>query len=255
LPSVVKHSSSSATPTLDANFAIADQAEQLRVLKEVLKDRGIVEKELTVRTYSILSAISSSKEAFAHGKNPFQPKNGRPLSQLQQVTAKVYDSYRQKLISNNHVDFDDLIYFTRELLAEHDDVRDRMRRRWTHVLVDEFQDTSLTQLDVVKLLTTESLFVVGDADQSIYSWRGAHVGMMSDFCKEFPNSNTVYLMENYRSTSNIVEAAQKIISSGVGGTSAAEIRQDMKPTREAGPKPRVIACTDDKEEGKNALLD
>jgi DNA helicase-2/ATP-dependent DNA helicase PcrA len=104
-------------------------------------------------------------------------------------------------------------------------------------------------MDLVKLLTSSSLFIVGDADQSIYSWRGAHAGSLMDFADEFGTGNveTIYLMENYRSTSNIVKAAQKVIS----GTSdrAETLRQSMKPTRGEGPSPRVIACKDAKAEG------
>uniref|UniRef100_A0A7S2YGB8 DNA 3'-5' helicase n=1 Tax=Entomoneis paludosa TaxID=265537 RepID=A0A7S2YGB8_9STRA len=248
LSSVVKHSPNNDA-TLDGNFAIADQAEQLRIVKEILKEREINEKDLKgVKLNTILNVISNCKEEFAQGKNPFRPKGNKPLPETLKVAAQLYDAYREKLISTNQMDFDDLIYLTRELLAENDDVRDRMRQRWSHVLVDEFQDTSLSQLDLVKLLTSNSLFVVGDADQSIYSWRGAHVGMMADFNDHFPDAKTVYLMENYRSTSNIVKAAQKVISSGKTDSIEAEMRQDMKPKREAGPKPRIIACDDDKGE-------
>jgi DNA helicase II / ATP-dependent DNA helicase PcrA len=148
---------------------------------------------------------------------------------------------------------------TRELLMENDDVRERLQRRWTHILVDEYQDTSRIQMNLVKLLTSGSLFVVGDADQSIYSWRGAHAGSLSDFEVEFRQDfgdvSTVYLMENYRSTSNIVEAAQKVISqSGDSKSGADNMRQNMKPKRGTGPAPRVIACLDDKAEGKLLLV-
>mmetsp|Transcript_5692 Transcript_5692/g.16027 ORF Transcript_5692/g.16027 Transcript_5692/m.16027 type:complete len:1150 (-) Transcript_5692:625-4074(-) len=253
LPSVVKHSPSEQGVSLDGNFAIADQAEQVRVLREVMKEYGIDDKgdkKLGIRPYSLLSVISSCKEDYAQGKNPFEKISNKPLPLLKQAASKVYDAYRETLISNNSVDFDDLILLAKEMLQEHKDVRERMQRQWMHILVDEFQDTSKSQLDVVKLLTTNSLFIVGDPDQSIYSWRGAHVGMMAEVCDHFPEFNTVYLMENYRSTSNIVKAAQKIISSGTNDSVEASMRQDMKPKREKGPKPRVISCANDEEEAR-----
>jgi hypothetical protein len=249
LPTVaqVMQSSPNAT-TLDGGFIIVDQGEQLRMLKECLTEANIdLNQFKDIRPFTVLSAISNAKSIYARGKNPFQPEaNQKRLPPLKEIASKVFPRYVQKLHSTNCLDFDDLILMARELLTTQPEVRERLQRRWQHVLIDEFQDTSRTQMDLVKLLTSDSLFVVGDADQSIYSWRGAHVGSLQDLDQDFSNVNTVYLMENYRSTSNIVKAAQKIISS----SSSANLRQDMKPKRGSGPAPRVIACGDDKEEGE-----
>jgi DNA helicase-2/ATP-dependent DNA helicase PcrA len=240
---------------LDGSYVIIDQAEQLRVLKECLVDANVnLNDHKDIRPFSILNAISTAKSKYAEGGLPFQKESAnKPLSKIMQITSKVYPFYRQRLFSSNCVDFDDLIFLARELLMTHADVRERLQRRWPHILVDEFQDTSKTQMDLIKLLTSTSLFVVGDADQSIYSWRGAHVGSLNDLEREFRDYlggvRTVYLMENYRSTSNIVKAAQKVISSSEGDSKSNQLRQDMKPKRGAGPAPRVIACADDKAEG------
>lgn len=185
---------------LDNSFAILDEGEQLRILKTCLDELNIDLSRLGMKPRPILSAIGEVKALYAQGKDPFRDK--KPAMTSLKVAAKVFSRYRQELLAANCLDFDDLILLTRELLLEHDDVRENLHRRWTHVLVDEFQDTSRTQLDLVKLLTSTSLFVVGDADQSIYSWRGAHVGSLSDFEHEFRDClggvQTVYLMENYR---------------------------------------------------------
>ena len=178
---------------------------------------------------------------------------------VRKIASEIYPQYRQALLTSNALDFDDLILLARELLITNNEVRESLHRRWNHVLVDEFQDTSRVQLDLVKLLTTKSLLVVGDGDQSIYSWRGAHAESMANFASEFqghcvgsPASNTadwaededttgaanvktVFLMENYRSTTNIVRAAQKVISDPSSSKSKSDLeRQDMKPMRGNG---------------------
>jgi len=263
LPSVNADMRSSRNETvLTGTFNIADQSEQLRLLKETYKDNVEIEtimKSQNIKPLQILNKICWIKSELHHGEKPF-PKDGqRRVPWSLQIAAKLYYPYREKLLSSNCIDFDDLILLTRELLLHNEDICDRLRRRWKHVLIDEFQDTSRTQLDLVKLLTSDSLLVVGDADQSIYSWRGAHVGSLSDFEKEFAKYSsssegvsTVYLMENYRSTSNIVKAAQRIISSTGDETSGADkLRQAMIPKRSSGKPPRIVACEDGLEEGKH----
>lgn len=254
LPSVVRDMVGSGNATsLDGNFAIVDQGEQLRLLRDCEKELEVDLKRQDLKPLTILNALSTIKGKLAVGEDPLRPPDRKPPSKAVKAAMKFFPMYRQKLLSRNSVDFDDLILMTRELLHQHEDVRDQLRRRWHHVLVDEFQDTSRSQLDLVKLLSDSSLLVVGDADQSIYSWRGAHVESMSDFCHEFDDRlngvHTVYLMENYRSTSNIVKAAQKIISADGGGSKKQKnLRQDMKPMRGSGPTPRILACVDSKTE-------
>ncbi|VEU44473.1 unnamed protein product [Pseudo-nitzschia multistriata] len=268
---------------LNGQYAIIDQGEQVRVLNECLKERKIDLKNTELKPIQIISSIGKMKEIFAQGGNPLadgSKEEGGPgkAGPAMRMARKVYFPYREKLLSNNVLDFDDLILLTRELLMEHEDLRTRLHRRWPHVLVDEYQDTSRVQMDLIKLLTSSSLFVVGDADQSIYSWRGAHVGSLQEVSTEFQAYGvvkTVFLKENYRSTSNIVRAAEKVISSGIPskpksavslalaeagideeegestakeGSPTDELRRAMKPKRGAGPTPRVVACEDERGE-------
>lgn len=197
---------------LDHTFTILDEGAQLRILKDCLEELDIDLSKYELRPRPVLSAFAQIKALQASGQDP-SSRSGRPspnnknnekqpLSKAMNVALKVYPVYREKLLTTNCLDFDDLIFLTRELLLEYKDVREHLQRRWTHVLVDEFQDTSQTQMDLVKLLTSSSLLVVGDADQSIYSWRGANVESLSQFEQEFEHHpsgvQTIYLMENYR---------------------------------------------------------
>lgn len=205
LSSVAKDMTNPEAPiNLDGSFVILDQSDQLRILKECFDDKEIDLKKSGIKPLVILNAIGSIKESLSQGIDPFQSNDRKKsIPKSMRVAKDVYRSYREKLFSNNAVDFDDLIYLTREMLQENKELRQRLHARWGHVLVDEFQDTSRSQMDLVKLLTSSSLFVVGDADQSIYSWRGAHVGSMAEFASDFKTFGnngvvTVYLKENYR---------------------------------------------------------
>ena len=210
LPSVQKDMvglSGDSAVNLNGNFAIADSSDQLRILKECIDEAGIDMKKTEVKPMRILTSIGAIKEAEAQGIDIFaqynDAKNKKPIPKPLQLAKEIYPLYRQKLLSNNALDFDDLIFMTREVLLTYPDLRERLHRRWPHVLVDEFQDTSIIQMDLVKLLTSSSLFVVGDADQSIYAWRGAQASSLSDVRSEFEEFaengvHSVYLMENYR---------------------------------------------------------
>ncbi len=268
---------------LNGQYAIIDQSEQIRTLNECLKEQEIDLKQTELKPIQILTAVGKMKEIFAQGQDPFvdqRKKNGGPGSAgaALRTARKIYYPYREKLLTNNALDFDDLILLTRELLTVNEELRGRLHKRWPHVLVDEYQDTSKIQMDLIKLLTSASLFVVGDADQSIYSWRGAHVGSLEDVATDFAaygSVQTVFLKENYRSTSNIVRAAEKVISSTIpqsvlsealaeaGETNANleelegnqnkksdDLRRAMKPKRGSGPSPRVVACEDERAEAK-----
>lgn len=209
LPSVqqdMSKSYSSNTTTLDGGFAIIDEGAQIRILRECIEEAEIDLNDHNLKIKPILTTLGRCKAKLAQGGDPFHANSTRGkdkfVSPTMQVVGMIYYQYRERLLTTNCLDFDDLIYLTRELLLTHPDVREHLQRRWPHVLVDEFQDTSRSQIDLVKLLTSSSLLVVGDADQSIYSWRGAHVTSLSDLEKEFEHHlggvETIYLMENYR---------------------------------------------------------
>ena len=292
------------TLTLDGSFNILDQSDQLRLLKDVLKENNIQlsspasssmgGKGNDIRPITVLNAISLLNTEEALSSTQRGPKDGDESDKMSQkvrrIATHIREQFQNAKYSQNSVDFDDLILLTRELLLLNPQIREVLHSRWRHILVDEFQDTSQVQLELVRLLTTNSLFVVGDGDQSIYSWRGASPeSMTSDFELAFQNRRhgwegllnqdislkqylericrsrattelsenstleveSVYLMENYRSTTNIVRAAQRIISSSEsnnGESSQVSMRRDMKPMRGNGPSPRVLACKDGKSE-------
>jgi len=192
---------------LDGRFTILDTSDQLRILKQCLDEAEIDLRKTDVKPVRILEGIGTIKEAKAQGNDPFSKygdsKDKKPIPKPLKFAKDVYSLYRQKLLSSNTLDYDDLIFMTREALLIYPSLRERLHGRWPHVLVDEFQDTSVSQMDLVKLLTSKSLFVVGDADQSIYAWRGAHASSLSDVISEFEEFtengvHTVYLKENYR---------------------------------------------------------
>ena len=291
--------------TLDGSFNIIDQTDQLRLLKDVLKELKIELKSDggmsrggrsdDIRPITVLNAIGLLNIEDAVLRTPQQNAKKDTISKevedkmsrkVRKIAMGVRIPFQRAKYAQNSVDFDDLMLLTRELLLLHPEIREVLHRRWRHILVDEFQDTSHIQLDLVRLLTTNSLFAVGDGDQSIYSWRGASPESMSDFESAFHNKmhgweglvdhssidlgqyyrqidhrpnldghgrsplqvKSVYLMENYRSTTNIVRAAQKVISSSDSDNSQDDIRRDMKPMRGLGPSPRVLACKDAKSE-------
>ena len=277
------------TPEINLNgqFNIVDQAEQIRIVKDCLLQQEIDLKKLDIKPMQILSAVAKMKDVFAEGADPFvdpQRKDGKNGSsrpgQTLRIARKIYHRYREKLLTNNAVDFDDLIFMTRELLTHDPTLRSRLHQRWPHVLVDEYQDTSKAQMDIIKLLSSSTLFVVGDADQSIYSWRGAHVGNLDEVATEFEaygKVRTVFLKENYRSTSNIVRLAEKVISSSNAGPTTTTtkdivvldddgnnnegantkntntedgLRRSMQSKRGAGPSPRIRSCKDERAEAK-----
>jgi DNA helicase-2/ATP-dependent DNA helicase PcrA len=206
LPSIKDDMSKSPNPNnivLDGNFHISDPRENVRTLKETLEEYNInIHEEKNIKIDDIMKLISFCKAKLFEGENPFLNDNGF-VTKPMEITTKIYYRFREKFLSTNSLDFDDLIYLTRELLTNHPDIRARLQQRWQHIFVDEYQDTSVVQADLIKLLTTNSLFVVGDADQSIYAWRGAYVESLYDFADEFKEFSpegvaTVYLMENYR---------------------------------------------------------
>jgi DNA helicase II / ATP-dependent DNA helicase PcrA len=205
LPSVQADLARSSTPiVLDKDFNIMDPPEQKRIVKELLEEYKINILSENVKLEEILRRLSSSKMMFASGKNPFERKEGEAkLPRAMQITETIYNRFREKTLQSNSLDFDDLLCLSRELLLVRPDVRSSLQHRWRHIFVDEYQDTSQIQVELIQLLSVDSLFVVGDADQSIYAWRGAHVESLYDFEHVFKDHHrdgvsTVYLMENYR---------------------------------------------------------
>jgi len=192
---------------LTRNFAIYDETDQQAVVKQALKRLSLDDKTLKPRV--ALGRISWAKnhmidpqEYFLASTNPIEEK-----------IAHIFKIYREELNKANALDFDDLLLETVRLLKSSSDVRERYNRRYKYLLIDEYQDTNRPQYELMKLLGSHgNVCVVGDEDQSIYSWRGADIKNILDFEKDFPNAKTIRLEQNYRSTQFILEGASAVVA-------------------------------------------
>lgn len=193
---------------LDANFVIYDEEDQQSLIKQCLQDLDFDPKQYNPQ--KIRSAISYAKSQHLSPAGFAAQSN----SHWDDVIAKVYERYQEQLSQSNAVDFDDLLMKVVQLFEKHEDVLEKYRNRYLHLLVDEFQDTNITQYKLVRLLGGKhrNICVVGDPDQSIYSWRFADIRNILSFEKDYPEAKTVVLEQNYRSTRTILEAASSIIS-------------------------------------------
>lgn len=189
------------------NFTIYDSSDQLVLVKDCLKKLNLDDKQFMPR--SVLGTISSAKnvlmdaKAFAANASDF----------YEQKVADVYALYQEKLRENNAVDFDDLLFLAVRLLQEKEDVREKYQSRFQYILVDEYQDTNHAQYALTKILAARwrNICVVGDADQSIYAWRGADIRNIIDFTRDYPDAASIKLEQNYRSTKTILHAANAVI--------------------------------------------
>lgn len=193
------------------SFTISDPAEQRTLMKQILKRMNLDPKKYDPR--SILSAISNAKndllgpaEYSKNAKSPFE-----------QTVATCYDMYEKEMNRNQALDFDDLIMQTNVLFDEHPDVLERYQDKFQYIHVDEYQDTNEAQYKLVKHLGAKyrNVCVVGDADQSIYGWRGANIKNIMDFQDDYPEATSIKLEQNYRSTQTILKAANKVINNNV----------------------------------------
>lgn len=189
------------------NFTIYDSSDQLVLVKDCLKKLNLDDKQFMPR--SVLGTISSAKnvlmdaKAFAANASDF----------YEQKVADVYALYQEKLRENNAVDFDDLLFLAVRLLQENEEVREKYQSRFQYILVDEYQDTNHAQYALTKILAARwrNICVVGDADQSIYAWRGADIRNIIDFTRDYPDAASIKLEQNYRSTKTILHAANAVI--------------------------------------------
>ncbi len=195
------------------SFVIYDDDDTKAVLKEILKRLNIDDKFLPIR--ELEAKISDAKNKLMGPDEWFQQSEKDYRSQM---IHSVFLEYETRLKGNNALDFDDLLVKTLELLADHPPVLESYRRRFQYVMVDEYQDTNYAQYMMIKLLTDESrnLCVVGDDDQSIYGWRGADIRNILDFEKDYPDATVIKLEQNYRSTANILDAANQVIAHNAG---------------------------------------
>lgn len=189
------------------NFTIYDSSDQLVLVKDCLKKLNLDDKQFMPR--SVLGTISSAKNVLMDAK-AFAAKAS---DFYEQKVADVYALYQEKLRENNAVDFDDLLFLAVRLLQEKEDVREKYQSRFQYILVDEYQDTNHSQYALTKILAARwrNICVVGDADQSIYAWRGADIRNIIDFTRDYPDAASIKLEQNYRSTKTILHAANAVI--------------------------------------------
>jgi DNA helicase-2/ATP-dependent DNA helicase PcrA len=194
------------------NFTILDSADQLSVIKQVLKDLNIDPKQFDPR--AMLGQISNAKNELISDKD-FEKKAS---NFYERQVAHVYRGYQDTLRKNQSLDFDDLIMQTIVLFQRVPEVLEYYQRRFQYIHVDEYQDTNHAQYYLVKQLASrfQNICVVGDSDQSIYRWRGADITNILTFEEDYPNSRTIFLEQNYRSTKYILQAANKVIDHNTG---------------------------------------
>ncbi|MGT2950700.1 ATP-dependent DNA helicase PcrA [Streptococcus cuniculi] len=189
------------------NFTIVDPGEQRTLMKRILKNLNLDPKKWSER--SILSTISNAKNDLID-EVAYESQAGDLYTQ---IVAKCYTAYQKELRMSEAVDFDDLIMLTLRLFDQNPDVLTYYQQKFQYIHVDEYQDTNHAQYQLVKLLASrfKNICVVGDADQSIYGWRGADMQNILDFEKDYPESKVVLLEENYRSTKTVLQAANDVI--------------------------------------------
>lgn len=193
---------------ISPKFAIYDEQDQLDAIKEAMKKLNLSIKDY--KPYSVLATISQAKNEMINEKDYLNFARGH----FQETVSEIYPLYQKILAENDALDFDDLLLKTIELFEKNQNVLEKYQNKFRYILIDEYQDTNHAQYYLTKLLSQkwQNICVVGDFSQSIYSWRGADFKNLTKFRKDFQNTKTFSLSQNYRSTQNILDAAYSIIS-------------------------------------------
>lgn len=223
---------------LKSDFTIYDEDDSFKVIKSCFSDLDIkLEKDLLKK---VRSKISSHKNSLI---SPDEVIEEPEIDH--KIFTKIYPLYVRKLKNYNAVDFDDLLYLPVKLLQKDEEVRSTYQKRWQFLLIDEYQDTNPAQYHLAKILGDihKNIFVVGDPDQSIYSWRGANYQNILNFDTDFPGAKIIYLEQNYRSTPNILKAANAVICKNANRYEK-NLWSDLKP----GEKIKVRCLEDERQE-------
>ncbi|RAV10825.1 DNA helicase PcrA [Paenibacillus contaminans] len=223
-----------------SNFTILDSADQLSVIKTCMKEQNVDTKKFEPK--AVQAAMSSAKNELISPER-YAAKIGDYFTG---VVAKVYELYQKKLRSNNSLDFDDLIMTTIQLFKEVPEVLEHYQNKFQYIHVDEYQDTNRAQYMLCQMLADKHhrICVVGDSDQSIYRWRGADISNILSFEEDYPEATTILLEQNYRSTGNILNAANKVISNNTGRKP-----KNLWTSKEDGAKIRLFEGDTEHEEG------
>jgi len=226
-----------ASLPFESNFVIFDTDDQLSLVSRSLDDLNLDDKRY--RPSSVLGAISNAKNEL------ILPDDYPVQTYRDEVIARVYRRYQERLLISNALDFDDLLLWTASLLENNPSVRERYARRFEHVLVDEFQDTNLAQYTLIKHLVSfhHNFFVVGDVDQSIYGWRGADYRNVLRLEEDFPDTQVIVLEQNYRSTQAILDVAMAVID-----RNPYRVRKNLFTLRGEGQKVILHETYDDRAE-------
>ncbi len=192
---------------MSASYVIYDEDDTIKLINRIAREMDIDIKRFTPR--AIKSMISDAKNHLID----FETYNRKASDYFEKTVARVYNTYQERLLKANALDFDDLLVFTVDILNLFPEVRKKYQDKFQYILVDEFQDTNMAQNEIVMLMGGghKRICVVGDDDQSIYSWRGAKISNITEFDKQFENVSVIKLEQNYRSTQNILDAANAVI--------------------------------------------
>lgn len=201
-------------PGYNKNFAIYDTDDTKKLIKDILKELNIDDNRFSPN--KILNKISEAKNKLIDAEHFSQSIDSVDFNDKK--VAEVYERYQTQLKLNNALDFDDLLMLSIKLLQENKEVREKYQERFDYLLVDEYQDTNHVQYLLTKILAEKhrNICVVGDADQSIYGWRGADIQNILDFEKDYPDAKVIKLEQNYRSTQVILDAANAVIENNTG---------------------------------------
>ena len=230
-----------------SNFTIYDADDSKSLLKSIIKEQGLDDK--VYKANAVFSRISSAKNNLISWKdyinNPLYQADDE--SQMRPQIGKLYQLYVQRCFKADAMDFDDLLFNTNLLFKEHPDVLHKYQHRFHYVLVDEFQDTNISQYLITKRLASvrQNIAVVGDDAQSIYAFRGANIQNILNFEKDYPDLRIIKLEQNYRSTQNIVNAANSVIMKN-----KAQLHKNVWTSNEQGRLIELIKAVSDNEEGK-----
>lgn len=221
----------------DRNYVIYDTSDQQAVVKWAVRDLQLDEKAW--KPTSIHHAISKAK-------NEMLTPDEFPVREYrEEIIQRVYERYQEKMQESNALDFDDLMMVTHRLFRRHEPVLEQYQQRYLHVMIDEFQDTNMVQYDLSKMLAGgyRNIFVVGDLDQGVYSWRGADYRNVLRFRDDYPDLTLINLAQNYRSTETILNAAKNLIRKNQN-----RIENDLFTERGQGAKIKIVEAYNEREE-------
>lgn len=216
-----------------SNFTIYDEEDSNKLLRTCIQSLGVKLERAEVR--KMRSLISSTKNQFSDPENADAPS----------IFPRLYALYQERLKEANALDFDDLLYLTVRLFKEHPETLEYYQNKWPYLLIDEYQDTNQTQYMIAQMIVKKNnnIFVVGDPDQSIYSWRGANIQNILNFEKDYPGAQTVRLEQNYRSRSTILEAANAVIQNN-----SSRLEKNLWSDRGKGEKITLYVGENDRDE-------